>query len=158
MKPIQLSVTGNVLSVTAKPVLTAGTVGLPVEITFDEAWEDLEKTAVFRANGKTLDSIHIQSRTVVPWELLTAPGCRFYVGIYGTNSDGSLQIPTIWGDLGVIQPGADPAGDESAIPGLPVWQQLSNQVEQALEEIIDYQNRIISGEIIPTQAGDDHEG
>ena len=59
----------------------------------------------------------------MPWELLQSPGCRLWAGVYGTNPDGSLQIPTVWADLGVIQPGADPSGDESTEPTLPVWEQ-----------------------------------
>lgn len=145
MNPIQLSVTGNEIALLAQPVLTAGTVGMPVEFNFDEAWETLEKTAVFQANGKTLDQIHLRNKTVVPWELLRSPGCRLRIGVYGASADGTVQIPTLWADLGVIQPGAEPGNDESASPALPVWQQLTRQIENALEEIIRYQGAIING-------------
>lgn len=156
MEPIQISVTGNSVSLASAGAVIAGTVGLPVEFTFDSAWESLEKTAVFRVNGKTMDQIHLEKTATVPWELLQNPGCRLWAGVYGSNADGSLQIPTLWADLGVIQPGADPSGDESADPTLPVWQQLTQNVENALQEIIRHQNRIIGGSYVPqpTEAGD----
>lgn len=156
MEPIQISVTGNSVSVVSAGAVTAGTVGLPVEFTFDSTWDRLEKTAVFRVNGKIMDQIHLETAAVVPWELLQNPGCRLWAGVYGSSADGSLQIPTLWADLGVIQPGADPSGDESADPTWPVWQQLTQNVESALQEILLYQQRIIGGSYVPqpTEAGD----
>lgn len=140
MKSIKITVTDCLASVTETLRVVSGTVGLPVEFSFDKAWEGLYKTAVFRANGKTLDVLNIINSAAVPWELLKTPGCRLWVGVFGTNSDGSLQIPTVWADLGVIQPGADPSGDESAEPTLPVWEQarrgsVSYSERQELSEI-----------------------
>ena len=123
MKSIKITVTDCLASVTETLSVVSGTVGLPVEFSFDDAWAGLNKTAVFRANGKTMDVLNVTSFATVPWELLKTPGCRLWAGAYGTNPDGSLQIPTVWADLGVIQPGADPSGDESADPTLPVWEQ-----------------------------------
>lgn len=149
METIKITVTGNRAEVTSEMPVIAGTVGLPVAFTFDESWEHLQKTAVFRANGKTMDLLYLESAAEVPWELLKNPGCRLYAGVYGTAEDGSLQIPTMWADLGVIQPGADPSGDESANPALPVWQQLTQNVEIALDAILQYQTALINGEIVP---------
>ncbi len=149
MQPIQISVSGREITVLNSGVLTAGTVGLPVEFQFDPSWDALEKTAVFRAYGRTMDCLALTTTAAVPWELLKAPGCHLYVGVYGTNSDGTLQIPTVWADMGVIQPGADPTGDESTTPSLPGWQQLRQELENALEAIITYQEKIISGQIVP---------
>lgn len=123
MKSIKITVTDCLASVPETLCVVSGTVGLPVEFSFDDAWAGLNKTAVFRANGKTMDVLNVTSFATVPWELLKTPGCRLWAGVYGTNPDGSLQIPTVWADLGVIQPGADPSGDESADPTLPVWEQ-----------------------------------
>ncbi len=147
MNPIQLSVAGNEITVLSSPVVTAGTVGLPVEFQFDAAWENFSKTAVFRANGRTLDTINLQDTAVVPWELLTAPNCRLYIGVCGVRE--GAQMPTLWADLGLIQPGADPSGDSSADPTLPVWQQLTEDIEKALEGILNYQNSILDGGHVP---------
>lgn len=150
MELIKITVTGNQAVVTQTAVPVSGTVGLPVEFIFDDAWEGLNKTAVFRANGKSLDVLNVTDAVAVPWELLKNPGCRLWAGVYGTNSDGSLQIPTIWADLGIIQPGADPSGDESADPTLPVWEQIRAEVgdiETALDSIIAIQESLIGGGI-----------
>ena len=99
---------------------------------------------VFRANGKIMDQICTQTETIVPWELLTKPGCHLWSGVYGCDQDGRVQLPTVWVDLGQIEPGAEPSGDVSAEPTLPVWQQLSQDVENALDEILKIQEGIFS--------------
>lgn len=154
MKPIYMEISGNSVAVTGADTLVAGTVGLQVQVSFDSTWDKLEKTAVFRANGKTMDCIRITDQAVIPWELLQTPGCHLWAGIYGSGENGRIQIPTIWADLGCIQKGADPSGDESAEPSKPIWQQLSDEVEAALEEIIRYQNQIVNGEIVVTGISD----
>ncbi len=151
MQAIKISVTENEITVVSCPAVTAGTVGLTVEFQFDTAWDGLEKTGVFRVNGKTMDVINMGSAAIVPWELLRAPGCRLYVGVWGSNADGSVQIPTLWADLGVIVPGADPLADANANPSLPIWQQLSREVEQALDAVIAYQSRILDGTVVPVK-------
>lgn len=124
MESIKISVSGNLTSVVSTAPVVAGTVGLGVEFSFDPTWGALKKTAVFRVGSKTRDVCDIGELVTVPWELLQSPGCRLWAGVYGVNAEGSLQIPTVWADLGVIQPGADPSGDESADPMLPVWEQV----------------------------------
>ena len=150
METIKIAVTGSLAAVTENLPVVSGTVGLTVDFIFDDAWEGLNKTAVFRANGKSLDVLNVTNAVAVPWELLKNPGCRLWAGVYGTNFDGSLQIPTIWADLGIIQPGADPSGDESADPTLPVWEQIRAEVgdiEAALDSIIAIQESLIGGGI-----------
>lgn len=151
MESIKISVAGNLTSAVIPGALVAGTVGLPVEFTFDPTWSELQKTAVFRAGGKTVDVLCGEDAADVPWEVLKKPGCHLWAGVYGTNADGTVQTPTVWTDLGVIQPGTDPSGDESADPTLPVWQQLSNEVEEALKAVIKLENKMISGEIRPVE-------
>ena len=149
MKPIKVSVAGHTATVLQEQLPVSGTVGLPVEFTFDEAWEGLEKTAVFRVDGKTVDRLNVVCETTVPWELLQKTGCMLYCGVFGCNTDGSLQIPTVWAELGVIQPGVDPRKDENANPSLPVWQQLTEDIEKALDAIIEIQMGLDSGQMRP---------
>lgn len=153
MEAIAINVTGSTAGVTKGYPIVAGTKGLPVEFTFDETWASLEKMAVFRANEKTYDQLLPGSRTTVPWELLEKPGCCLWCGVYGTAEDGKLQLPTVWVELGKIQPGADPSGDLSADPTMPVWQQLTKDVEEALDAILRMENDIISGVIKPASEG-----
>ena len=108
--------------------LTCGMVGVPITFEFDDAWNGLTKTAVFRAGANTLDVIDIDRETTVPWELLVDRS-NLYVGVYGVNSSGDLIMPTVWAYVGAVVPGADPSGDESVDPSLPVWAQMQLEIE-----------------------------
>lgn len=108
-------------------LLTAGMAkAVTVEFEFTEDWDGLTKTAVF-TNGKTTIDV-LQSRwqgnaVTIPAEVLTTAGRYVRVGVYGSNADG-VALPTIWADLGKVRPGAEPSGDVSTDPSLPVWAQL----------------------------------
>ena len=54
MESIQITVTGTTAAVSVGYPITAGTVGLPVEFTYDSQWQPLQKTAVFRVGSKTM--------------------------------------------------------------------------------------------------------
>ena len=55
MNGIHIAVTGNMAKVTEKPgKITSGTVGLPVEFSFDSQWDDLRKIAVFQAGAECI--------------------------------------------------------------------------------------------------------
>lgn len=112
-------------------LLTAGMAkAVTVQFVFSPEWDGLTKTAVF-SNGKTTvdvlaanwdgDTVH------VPHEVLAVPGRHASVGVYGADESG-VVLPTVWVSLGKVQPGADPSGDASADPSLPVWAQLQNQI------------------------------
>ena len=132
MRSIQITVTDTEAKVQQKPQLTCGMVGLPVEFTFDENWQGLQKTVVFRAGAVTRDVVDVEYGCRVPHELLLKPYCSLRVGIYGTTDDGSLVIPTLWVDAGQIMPGADPLADPSAEPTLPVWQQIQKDMVKSV--------------------------
>lgn len=127
MDGIRIDVTGNIARVTEKPAkITSGTVGLPVEFTFDSDWDSLRKIAVFRA-GKVTKAVEIPiAEKAVPWEVLVKPGVWLSVGVYGTNADGTVVIPTIWTNVCPIQVGVSPDGDPSTDPTLPIWQTMMN--------------------------------
>ena len=114
MNCIKIEVTGNVARVTERPArITAGTVGLPVEFSFDSQWDGLAKTAVFRACRVCKISEGITTEAVVPWEVLKKPGEVLLIGVYGTNKDGSVVIPTTWANVCNICESANPGGDAS---------------------------------------------
>lgn len=129
MDGIKIDVIGNVARVIERPArITSGTVGLPIEFTFDEQWEGLSKTAVFRGSGITKIVDILDSAAIVPWEVLRKPNTYLHVGVYGTNSDGTVVITTIWTNVQGIFKGVNPDGDPSTDPTLPVWQKLLNEV------------------------------
>lgn len=109
------------------PLLTTGmSKSETVEFIFSPDWAALTKTAVFTDGTATVDVL--QSRwqgnsVTIPAEVLTTAGRYVRVGVYGGNSDG-VALPTIWADLGKVRPGAEPSGDASTDPALPVWAQL----------------------------------
>lgn len=112
-------------------LLTAGMAkAVTVEFVFSDDWSGLTKTAVF-SNGKTTVDVlaaNWDGDTVpVPHEVLAVPGRHARVGVYGADESG-VVLPTVWVSLGKVQPGADPSGDASADPSLPVWAQLQSQI------------------------------
>lgn len=112
-------------------LLTAGMAkAVTVEFVFSDDWDGLTKTAVF-SNGKTTVDVLAadwDGDTVpVPHEVLAVPGRHARVGVYGADESG-VVLPTVWVSLGKVQTGADPSGDASADPSMPVWAQLQKQI------------------------------
>ena len=133
MDGIKIEVTGNIARVIEKPSrITSGTVGLPVEFVFDSAWDNLNKIMVFRG-GDVIKSV--DNPTVVPWEVLVKPNVWLSIGVYGTNSDGSTAIPTIWANVCPINVGVNPEGDPAADPTLPIWQKLMDHIMELSVDI-----------------------
>lgn len=115
MEAIKIEVTGNIARVIEKPAkITSGTVGLPVEFTFDSQWEGLSKIAVFKAGHISRDMPVMDGATAVPMEVLAKPNVRLNIGVYGVNEAGSIAIPTIWENAGKIYAGAVPDGNIGA--------------------------------------------
>ena len=112
-------------------LLTAGmSKAVTVQFVFSPEWDGLTKTAVF-SNGKTTVDVLAANwdgdTDHRPHEVLAVPGRHARVGVYGADESG-VVLPTVWVSLGKVQPGADPSGDASADPSLPVWAQLQKQI------------------------------
>ena len=112
-------------------LLTAGMAkAVTVEFVFSDDWDGLTKTAVFSAGRTTVDVLESAwdgNKVVVPHEILADAGPIARVGVYGADESG-VVLPTVWVSLGKVQPGADPSGDASTDPSLPVWAQLQSQI------------------------------
>lgn len=127
----KIAVTGVHATSTKLGTLTSGMVGARVQFTFDSSsWEGLSKTAVFRCMDITKDVLNIDSEVTIPHEVLVRSGSPLYAGVYGTNADGDLVIPTRWATVGIVYSGADPSGDPSAERSPDVWEQLQNQINE----------------------------
>lgn len=133
METIKILVTGANAVVENAPVITCGMVGLSVELHYDESWDGLHKTLVYKAGDIIRDQILDQGGGVVPGELLQIPYRTLQIGIYGANPDGSVVIPTVWVQVGQIREGVNPVADPGTDPALPVWQQLLTRLD-ALEQ------------------------
>ena len=139
MTTINLTVTGAQMEARLDGPLTSGMVGLPVVISYDDSWDGLTKTLVCRNSmGKTtFDQVYtlanIGSHATVAPEVMVAHR-NLYLGIQGHNADGTLVVPTIWANCGLIQSGAEGNGEESQEATPEVWMQLASQIG-TLEEL-----------------------
>ena len=139
MTTIHLTVRGAHVEARLDGPLTSGMAGLPVVISYDSSWEGLTKTLYCRNSmGKTaFDQVYtlanIGSHATVAPEVMQAHR-NLYLGIQGHNPDGTLVVPTIWANCGLIQPGAEGSGEESQAATPEVWQQLASQIG-TLEEL-----------------------
>ena len=108
--------------------LTVGLVGGTVQFRFSDQWKSLVKTAVFRQGDVTRDIVGISHQAVIPWEVLQKPGLPVQIGVYGSDSQGKVVIPTVWAVTDPVSEGADPAADVTLPPTLEVTQQLQSQI------------------------------
>lgn len=123
MELATIHVSGVDAKVVQKRPVPVNIIGGYVDVIFDDDWEGLIRTAVIQG-AKNLDIVNVGSRFEIPQEAVSESDIRLRVGFYGVSQNGGRGIPTLWADLGVIQDAADPSGDESTDPALPVWAQL----------------------------------
>lgn len=137
-------------------LLTAGMVRA-VEVAFDfsQDWQELEKTAVFTDGTVTCTVAQSAweegARVHVPQEVLIVPGRRVRVGVYGTDADGTV-LPTVWAELGVVLPGADPDGGGV---NQRVWAQLQAQIGDLNDLLTDTKENLVAAinEVVQTGGG-----
>lgn len=129
----RITVTGSQIRAQKLMPITSGMVGARVEVSFDEAWEGFSKVFVWNHWNQTIDDM--EASGTIPAEVLDRPGGWLRLGVYGTKDGRAL--PTMWVTLGSVESGADPSGDESANPALPVWAQLQADMEELREHVTD---------------------
>lgn len=129
-----------------EPLTVGMSKAVPVKLTMSTDWDGLSKTAIFKAGTTQIDVTDaewVDATTVfVPPEVLTKAGSRVQFGLYGTDSDDAIVIPTIWVNLGKVQPAPDPSGDPTVDPTLPVWAQIQGQMVDNAE--------VVDGDLIIT--------
>ena len=102
--------------------LTSGMVGQTIHFEYSHDFDGLAVTAVFTDGKNTVDVVNPGNECIIPHEVLTTVGAIVKVGIYAVKG-GELVIPTIYAHIGVVLKGADPSGDVSIDPTLPIWAQ-----------------------------------
>ena len=102
--------------------LTSGMGGQPIHFEYSHDFDGLAVTAVFTDGKNTVDVVNPGNECIIPHEVLTTAGAMVKVGIYAVRGD-ELVIPTIYAHIGVVLKGADPSGDVSIDPTLPIWAQ-----------------------------------
>lgn len=124
----KIQVNGAIARTLYKKVIPAGIVGAKVEFEYDEdIWQGLHKTVVFRGTV-TKDVVTDENIVTIPKEVAEKPRSLLIVGVYGVDAEGNLAIPTIWADLGLVRESANPSGDTSTDPSLPVWAQIQGMI------------------------------
>lgn len=102
--------------------------GAKVEVEYtDPMWDKLSKVVVFQGST-TKDVIPNGNLVTIPAEVVRDAGRELRMGIYGTNTKEGLAIPTLWVELGRINGAANPSGDTTTNPALPVWGQIQNEI------------------------------
>ena len=118
----------NLLEVNQKEMVTSGSVNVyQAQFSFDNAWDGLERTAVFQAGDETISTILDDTGVcIIPWEVLQDAKRTLYAGVYGTK-DGEIVLPTIWASLGEIKQGVNP-GQSTQPPTPSVYEQILAQI------------------------------
>lgn len=130
----QVQFIGRAAAMIKTEFMTAGSVGIQIGFGFDGAWDGLTKTAVFRGSGVSCDVvIGSTGQMLVPPEVMARAGAKVEVGVYGTNGEGTVVIPTVWAHLGTVKAGAIPSG---ASPGA-ITPSLAQQCLDAAEAAQD---------------------
>ena len=132
MNIAHIEVSGVIAAVKDLKQIPAGLIGGTVTFDFkDDQWKHLTKTVCF-VGAVAKDVVGVASAVTIPCEVLAKPGRRIAVGVYGTDAEGKVAVPTLWAELGFTQFSADPSGDTSTDPSLPVWAQLQEEAAEAL--------------------------
>lgn len=130
----KIQVNGAIAHTLYKKVIPAGIIGAQIEFEYaEDIWQGLHKTVVFRGTA-TKDVVTDANVVTIPQEVAEKPMSPLSVGVYGVDGDGNLAIPTIWADLGIVRESANPSGDPSTDPSLPVWAQIQGMIGN-LEEL-----------------------
>ena len=101
-------------------LITSGSVGIPVTFNLSEDFDGLSAIAVFEGSGTARDVALIGDSCVVPHEVLTTAGGYLRIGIYASNSAGTIVIPTVWAGSKMILQGTEPSEVDPSEP-TPSW-------------------------------------
>ena len=135
MEIAQIYVTGvRERAIIYRPI-PVGMIGGTVRFEYsDRLWDGLNKTVVFQAGDITIDVLNPGELVVIPPEITQQVRRNVLVGVYGTDAQQNLVIPTLWATIGRVQDATSPSGDTSTDESLPVWAQLQGMIGN-LEEL-----------------------
>ena len=145
---IQITADTRRAVVTNKELLTVGSAGIQVQFTLSEDWDTLSKLAVFRVgdDGLKVDVVLGESLTcVVPPEVLTQEDEVLFIGVYGTNGQGTVIIPTVWASAGVVKPGTEPNTPAEAQPTPEIWAQILGVAQDAEQTATEAMSAVEAG-------------
>lgn len=124
----KIQVNDAIANTVYRKVIPAGIIGAQVQFDYAaDLWAGLHKTVVFRG-AVTKDVITDAEVVTIPAEVVAKQGVALRLGVYGVDADGNIAIPTLWADLGTVRDAADPSGDTTTDPSLPVWAQIQAMI------------------------------
>lgn len=132
--------------------LTSGMVGQTIEFEYSADFDGLALTAVFTNGKTTVDVLNPDKQCVIPHEVLGTVGMLVKVGIYATKGN-ELVIPTVYATIGIVLKGADPSGDASVDPTLPVWAQIKGLIGNLDDLETEAKNNLVAAINEAAQAG-----
>ena len=132
--------------------LTSGMVGQTIHFEYSHDFDGLAVTAVFTDGKNTVNVVNPGNECVIPHEVLTTVGAMVKVGIYATKGN-ELVIPTIYANIGVVLKGADPSGDVSIDPTLPVWAQIQGIIGNLNDLTTEAKNNLVAAINEAAQSG-----
>lgn len=140
----KIQVSGAIAHTLYRKVIPAGIIGAQVEFEYaEDIWKGLHKTVVFRG-PVTKDVVTDANIVTIPHEVAEKPMSLLSVGVYGVDADGNLAIPTIWADLGIVRESANPSGDPTTDPSLPVWAQIQGMIGNLEELDTEAKNNLVA--------------
>jgi len=120
-------------------LITSGSVGIPVTFNLSEDFNGLSTIAVFEGSGVRIDVALIGNTCVVPHEVVATAGGYLRIGIYASNSAGTIVIPTVWAGSKMILRGTQPSEVDPSEP-TPSW---VAQVQQMAAEALETANNVL---------------
>lgn len=120
-------------------LITSGSVGIPIEFALSDDYDGLSAIAVFEGSGVKRDVALMGNSCVVPHEVVATAGGYLRIGIYASNSEGTIVIPTVWAGSKMILQGAQPSEVDPSEP-TPSW---VAQVQAAAAEALETANNVL---------------
>ena len=101
--------------------LTTDSVGLVARLCLSENFDGLAVTVCFKAGDVAADVPILDGTEItVPSQCFAAEGEVLYAGVYASNAEGTIVIPTVWAQCGTIRKGTLPSGVDPQGPE-PDW-------------------------------------
>ena len=132
--------------------LTSGMVGQPIHFEYSHDFDGLAVTAVFTDGKNTVNVVNPGNECIIPHEVLTNVGAAVKVGIYAVRGN-ELVIPTVYATIGFVLKGADPSGDVSIDPTLPVWAQIEASIGNLNDLDTEAKNNLVAAINEAAQSG-----
>lgn len=103
----------------------------PCKFQFSAEWNDLVKTAVFRAGSTAIEVLLDENYECnIPWEVLLKDKLDLYVGCYGTKGE-DLILNTTWTNIGKIYEGTK----NKAVPGEDPTPDIYTQIISSIGDL-----------------------